>query len=267
MIHALARHYPEYLIEGALLGLFMLAACAAATLFEHPASPVRRSIQRPIYRRALVGLLMGLTAIALIYSPWGTRSGAHMNPATTLTFLVLGKIAPWDAAFYILAQFAGGTLGVALARLLARPFLAHPAVNHAATLPGPAGPRVAFLAECLIAFLLMSTVLHASNDAVLHPYTGLFAGALVALFITLEAPLSGMSMNPARTLASALPARAFRSLWIYFSAPPLAMLAAALLHLATHGPHAVYCAKLHHPDHGTCIFHCRIADMPHPANP
>ena len=65
-------------------------------------------------QRVFTGICMGLTAIALIHSPWGKRSGAHMNPAVTLTFLRLGHIAPWDAAFYIAAQFIGGTLGVLL---------------------------------------------------------------------------------------------------------------------------------------------------------
>ena len=54
---------------------------------------------------------MGLTAVGIISSPWGQRSGAHMNPAVTLTFLSLGKIAAWDALFYVLAQFAGSLTG------------------------------------------------------------------------------------------------------------------------------------------------------------
>ncbi len=61
-----------------------------------------------------MGLLMGLTAILIIYSPWGRQSGAHINPAVTLTFWRLGKVRTWDAIFYMLAQFAGGALGVLL---------------------------------------------------------------------------------------------------------------------------------------------------------
>ena len=157
-------------------------------------------------RRALMGLAMGLTAIGIIYSPWGQRSGAHMNPAVTLTFLSLGKIAPWDALFYVLFQFLGGIAGVLLASVLIGPPLQHSAVNYVVTAPGPAGPRVAFVAEFVISMLMMSTVLWVSNSRRLSRFTPLFAGTLVATFITFEAPLSGMSMNPARTFGSAFPA-------------------------------------------------------------
>jgi aquaporin Z len=146
---------------------------------------------------------MGLTNIVLIYSPWGQRSGAHMNPAVTLTFLRRGKVKPWDAFFYIVAQFMGGLGGVLLAKFALPGPLA--AINHAATTPGLAGPQVAFVAEAVIACGLMLTVLTVSNTPKLARFTGCFAGLLVALYITFEAPLSGMSMNPARTFASALP--------------------------------------------------------------
>ena len=107
MSEALFQHWPEYLMEAALLGGFMLSACMFATLLEHPRSRGRRAISSAFVRRALMGAAMGLTAVALIYSPWGQQSGAHMNPATTLTFFRLGKTAGWDAAFYIAAQFVG----------------------------------------------------------------------------------------------------------------------------------------------------------------
>ena len=83
-------HWPEYLIEAAGLRLFMLMACTFGTL--HPASPVVQRLPDPLARRSLMGVAMGLTAVALIYSPWGRRSGAHFNPATTLTFWRLGKL-------------------------------------------------------------------------------------------------------------------------------------------------------------------------------
>ena len=90
-------HWREYLIEAAGLGLFMVSAAAMTTLLEHPASPVRLALPDPILRRILMGLAMGLTAASLIYSPWGRRSGAHFNPAVTLTVLRLGKVSRRDA--------------------------------------------------------------------------------------------------------------------------------------------------------------------------
>jgi aquaporin Z len=256
---ALAEHWPEYLIEAAGLGAFMLVACAFGTLLGHPASPVVQAVPSPHARRALMGVAMGGTAIALIYSPWGARSGAHFNPATTLAFWRLGKIASADALCYAVAQAAGGSLGVLAAAALLGPALAAPDVRYVATLPGEAGPLVAFLAEAAIAFGLMSAVLAASNAARVARFTGIFAGALVAAYITVEAPLSGMSMNPARSLASALPAGAWPELWIYFTAPPLGMLAAAERYVRRRGVVAVLCAKLHHHTAQRCIFRCRYA--------
>ena len=105
--------------------------------------------------------------------------------------------------------------------------LSHPTVNYAATLPGMQGVIVAFIAEFVIAFVLMSVVLRVSNTPHIARYTGLFAGALVATYITLESPLSGMSMNPARTFGSAFVGHIWVGLWIYFTAPVLAMQLAA----------------------------------------
>jgi aquaporin Z len=100
----------------------------------------------------------------------------------------------------------------------------------------------------------MLTVLMVSNTRRLARYTGLFAGLLVATYISIEAPLSGMSMNPARTLGSALFAGDWTALWIYFIAPPTGMLLAAELYLRQRGPRAVFCAKLHHQNDRPCIF-------------
>ena len=99
MVQALRTHWPEYLMEAAELGLFMIAACSFTVLLSHPDSPVAQAITTEPLRRLLMGTAMGLTAIAIIFSPLGKRSGAHFNPAVTLTFLRLGKVEPWDAAF------------------------------------------------------------------------------------------------------------------------------------------------------------------------
>ncbi len=260
MLDTMRNHWPEYLMEAAGLGLFMVSACLVTALLFHPASPVPQVIPDPLVRRALVGIAMGLTAICLIYSPWGQRSGAHLNPSVTLTFLRLGKIRPWDACFYILAQFAGALAGVLLAGALLGSALAAPAVDYAATRPGSHGVPAAFLGELVISFGLMSMVLQVSNRPRIARLTGLFAGLLVATYITFEAPLSGMSMNPARTFGSALPARAWTAIWVYFMAPLLGMFAAAEWYLRTHGARAVLCAKLHHDNPHRCIFRCAWGD-------
>jgi aquaporin Z len=253
-----ARHWPEWAIEGSLLGAFMIAACTFATALEHPASAVHGLLPDPGVRRVLMGVAMGATAVALIRSPWGRRSGAHMNPALTLTYLRLGKIAPADCAGYVVAQFAGGVAGVLLVRAALGMAAGHPAVQFAVTAPG-AGVATAFVAEIVISFVLMTVVLVATNDPRLAPYTPFLCGALVATYIAVEAPLSGMSMNPARSFASALVAGRWTALWIYFTAPPLGMLAASEAYLRWPGARRVLCAKLDHGGAGRCIFHCDVA--------
>src|SRR5437870_12203963 len=99
LLEALKRHWPEYLMEAAGLGMIIVSAVLFAAILEHPASPVRQMIADPLLRRALMGLTMGLTAIGIIYSPWGQQSGAHLNPAVTFTFVQLIKIEPPDALF------------------------------------------------------------------------------------------------------------------------------------------------------------------------
>jgi aquaporin Z len=227
MAAALRAHWPEYLMEAFGLGLFMVSACAFGALLEHPASFVRQQVTDPALRRVLMGLAMGLTAVANVYSPWGKQSGAHLNPSFTLAFLRLGRVKRWDAAFYVASQFAGAAAGVAAASTLIGRFLSHPSVNYVATTPGAEGVAAAFAAEVIISFILASVVLTVSNTRRIARLTGLFAGGLVAVYISVEAPLSGMSMNPARTLGSALSAQVWTALWVYFTAPPLGMLAAA----------------------------------------
>jgi aquaporin Z len=254
----LRNHWPEYLAEAVGLGLFMVAASAFASLIEHPASPLRQAVDDPLARRALMGLAMGVTATALIYSPLGARSGAHLNPATTIAFFRLGKLHGGDTVGYVAAQFVGALGGMLVAASALDPFIAAPEVRYVATVPGPWGAVPALAAEFVITFVLFTAVLRVSNHPRLSRYAGVVAGSLVALYITVEAPVSGMSLNPARSLAPALLSGDLSSLWIYFVAPPAGMLAAALVYVRARGLGAVSCAKLHHHTAARCIFNCRF---------
>jgi aquaporin Z len=262
-------------MEAMGLGLFMFSACTFGVLLEHPSSTFHTWIPNPLVRRVVFGLAMGTTAVALIYWPFGKRSGAHLNPSTTLTFFRLGKIEPVDALFYAVSQFVGGIAGVLLARAVLGEFVAHPAVNYVVTLPGDYGVFWAFAAEVAITFILMFIILWASNRRALNRYTGLFAGTLIVIYISIEAPLSGMSMNPARTFGSAFSADMWTSIWIYFIAPPMGMLLAAQLYVRLWGPDRVLCAKLHHENDKPCIFRCKYRQqrttdflhMPTPRSP
>ena len=131
-----------------------------------------------------------------------------------------------------------------------------PPIAAVATLPGSWGELAAFAAEVAIAFVLMTTVLTANASARLMRWTGVCAGVLVALYIAIEAPVSGMSLNPARSVASALPSGIWHGIWIYLTAPALGMLLAAELHVRR--GRRTPCAKLHHDPTGRCIFHCEL---------
>ena len=249
-------HWPEYLMEAAGLGLFMISAAVMTALLEYPYSPLHKLLPDPVIRRLLIGIAMGLTAIGIIYSPWGKRSGAHLNPAVTVTFFRLGKIQGLDALFYVVAQFVGGLIGLQLAAMAIGMAIEHPTVNYVVTVPGLDGTWMAFVAEAAISFGLMLVVLIVSNQTKLNAWTGLFAGALVATYIAIEAPLSGMSMNPARSFASALPAHLWTDFWVYLTAPFLGMLLAAECYVRFPGARRVLCAKLHHHNNARCIFRC-----------
>jgi aquaporin Z len=258
---AIKSHWPEYLMEAALLGAFMISACVFGVLLEHPSSPLQRSIDSPVVRRALMGVAMGCTLIAIVYSPWGKRSGAHLNPAVTVTFLMLGKVKIWDAVFYSASQFAGGIAGVLVADFVIGPPLRHAAVNYVVTVPGPAGATMAFWVEILICSVLMAIILVVSNTKRLSRWTGLFAATLLATYITLVAPLSGVSLNPARTLGSAYSAGEWTAIWVYFTAPPIAMILAGQLYRIRAGRDSIFCAKLHHENDKRCIFRCNYGEL------
>jgi aquaporin Z len=201
-----------------------------------------------------MGLAMGATVIAIVMTPWGKQSGGHFNPAITFTFYRLGKVELWDTLFYAIAQFSGAMSGVAIATYALRGAPKHEAIRYAVTVPGMHGNAAAFVAELIISFILMTTILFVSNRETLAPYTPYFVGALYAIYITFETPLSGMSMNPARTFGSAFHAGYWHGLWIYFTAPMLGMLAAAEVFLRARGGAGPYCAKLHHANDKRCIF-------------
>lgn len=250
--------WAEYGIEALGLGLFMISACSFGVVLFHPASPVVQAIPGVFLRRFLMGVAMGSTAITLIYSPWGRRSGAHFNPATTLAFFRLGRVRSRDVLGYVAAQFAGGAAGVLVASILWGRALANPDVHYVVTRPGPWGAVPALFAEILITFVLFSIVVRAANHPKWMSFAGLVAGSLVATYITFEAPISGMSMNPARSFASALGAGDWTSLWIYFVAPLIGMGLAAEIFARRRAPDRPYCAKLMHDPAYPCIF-CETA--------
>lgn len=228
-LEAVRRHWPLYLMEGAELGIFMAVALLLALALEYPPSILHKALGSELLRRFIFGLFIGLTVVLLIYCDWGRQSGAQFNPSVTLGMLYLWRIQPWDALYYIVAQFLGGWVGLALVARCFPKASAHPDVNYVVTEPGKQGVAVAFIAEFVISFILLFTLRLVYQSDLLKPAIGYFAGILLCAYITFEAPYSGMSLNPARSVASALPSGNWKSMWIYFVAPTLAMLLAVIL--------------------------------------
>jgi aquaporin Z len=246
---ALRRHWPEYAIEGGFLFAFVLLAGIVSAWLQ-PAGAANE-----ITHRVLTGLVLGGLAIAMIYSPWGRRSGSHMNPAITLAYIRLGKVGRWDGVFYIAAQVAGALAAVLLLRsgsLL--PAAAGPAAL-AATI-GPSNPWLAYATQFVLATVAMLLILFTSNHASFFRWTGVAYGLLVMLVVACASPLAGFGMNAARLLAVDASGDPSLLRWLNLLPPLLGMQLAIEVYRLFTGRSQVLCAKLAHNTHGRCIFRC-----------
>jgi aquaporin Z len=256
MIRSLKEHWPEYSAELLLTAVFLAVACLVFYFLKYPASPVVALLPSPFVRQLIIGVILCAASIGLVFSPLGQRSGAHLNPAITLTFLRLGKVKAWDAFFYVCAQFVGGVLGVAAMARLLPGMLGSETIKLVATTPGPTGEWAAFIAEFIIAFVLMLTLLVVNNTPHVARWTAFFAGVLSAIYIIFEAPISGASANPAASFGPELVGQLWQGWWIYLTAPVLAMQLAAICFRAS--GRRIYCAKIHHYNGERCIFNCEF---------
>lgn len=177
-----------------------------------------------------IAMVFGLIVMAVIYA-LGDVSGAHINPAVTLAFWSAGRFPARQIAPYIFSQCAGGLLA-SLALLLMFP--GHS--GYGITLPAGGAPQ-SFAMEFILSFLLMFVIINVATGA---QEKGVMAGAAIGAVVGLEAmfggPVSGASMNPARSLAPALVAGEPRYLWLYLLAPVLGMLAAVFCCRWVRGP-------------------------------
>jgi aquaporin Z len=258
------RNWRLYIFEAIELAIFMISACVSTVFLFDPTYPMPHFLPNAVFRRVLMGIAMGITAVLIIRSPMGKRSGAHFNPAITMTYFRLGKIDAWDAFFYVVFQFLGGVFGVAISALLLGKSLADPTVRYAVTVPGRCGTAAAFLAELFMATVLMGVVLSLSNRPSLANLTSYFVGILIALYVLFFAPVSGFSINPARTTGSAVFAQVWTAEWLYFIAPLLGMMIAAEVYLRIYGADRILCAKLHPDPKYPCPFCCHYPFHRHP---
>jgi aquaporin Z len=220
-----AKNWRHYLQEALGLAIFMVSCCLFSALLTANPSPL--PILSHAVRMGLMGVSMGSTALFIFYSPWTAPSGSHINPAVTLAFLRLGAISAWDALFYVVFQFLGGTLAVYAMIVVMGDTLTGPPLYCVATVPGKYGVAAAALTEYAIAFLMMAMVLFTSANERSKKYTRVISACMVCIYAMLAGPISGFGMNPARSFASALPSGIWTAGWIYLFIPLAGMLSAA----------------------------------------
>tara|TARA_B110000971_G_scaffold130299_1_gene133200 strand:- start:91 stop:738 length:648 start_codon:yes stop_codon:yes gene_type:complete len=203
----------RYFLE--LFGTFALVFCGAGAIIMNDESG-------GAVTHIGVALSFGLIVMAMIYAI-GERSGAHINPAVTLAFWLSGKFDKKEVLPYITAQILGAVLGSAVLYFL---FPEHP--TQGATLPLNSYSQ-AFILEVLLSFILMFVIVQVSEGS---KETGKMAGVAIGGVVAMEAlfagPITGASMNPARSIGPALFSGELQYLSLYIAAPIIGMLLATL---------------------------------------
>src|SRR6266496_5671828 len=248
-------HWFEYGAE--LLGTaFLVFAGVSAVVFDFgTGSPLAHVLPDTSIRRLITGLLFAGSGALVAISPLGKLSGGHINPAVSLAFWMQGKMHHFDLGGYILGQLLGAIIG---SLLLVIVWGGHAAsVGYGTTVPGAVYPLwVVFLAEVSLTFLLVSSIFLFVSSHRLMRWTPLMVWILVAMMVWLEAPISGTSLNPARSFGPSLVSWFWQDQWLYYLAPLLgAVLAVCFFRLLTVvGMHDVLTAKMFHTPYYRSVF-------------
>lgn len=171
-----------------------------------------------------ISIIFGLSVMAMIYSV-GHVSGAHMNPAVSLVFTLIGRVPSRELPFYWIAQGAGAVLASAMVKIIFP-------LSSTLGMTRPSGPAPqSFLLEFVLTMILMFVILGVAHDERAEgEMAGIAIGGTVGLEALLGGPISGASMNPVRSLAPALMSGHWEDLWIYLTAPTLGALVGALIY-------------------------------------
>lgn len=202
----------------------------------------------PGLRRLITGFIFGTIGALIAVSPLGRVSGAHLNPTVTFSFVLMGRMRWRHAGGYVLAQLAGAAAGSI--PLLAWGSLGR-SVQFGSTAPGAGSTDwIALLGEAAATFVMLICLFFFLSRRNIRRYTPLLFPVLYALLVFLEAPLSGTSTNPARSLGPSLISGDWHSWWIYWVGPALGVLLAVGIHTRTWlGKLEIEVAKLYHFEH------------------
>ncbi len=247
-------HWPEYGAE--LLGTAFLVFVGLSAVVSNfgKGLPMEQLIPDRSMRSLLTGLMFAGSGSIVAISPLGKLSGAHVNPAVSLAFWVQGKMHHHDIVGYIISQFVGAIIGAALLVFVWGKYAT--TVDNGMTL---AGSNYAlwyvFLAEVTMTFLMVLSIFIFVSSEQLMRWTPLMTWLLIATMVWLESPISGTSLNPARSLGPALVTWLWQDQWLYCIAPPLgALLGVGAFRLLTFGEREILTGKLFHVPHYRCIF-------------
>jgi aquaporin Z len=175
----------------------------------------------------IVALAHGLVILTFAYA-YGHISGAHFNPAVTIGLWVGKQVDTMTAALYIVVQLVGGIVGaLMLSVVLGGADLGLGATNLAADV----SPIQGVIVEAILTFLLVNAIFNTAVSGKAGNLASVAIGLTLALAIMMGGPLTGASLNPARTLGPALIAGNFADIWLYFVGPILGSIAAALLYM------------------------------------
>jgi aquaporin Z len=208
-----------------LVGTALLVAVGLSIVIfdEGRGSPLASVLHSAAARRALTGVLFGATGMTIALSPVGRVSGAHINPVVSLAFWFEKTLPTRTLVAFIASQLIGATVG-ALPLLLWGSM--GRSISYGATAPGPEGVGLAFLGEVITTFVLIISVLCFVGHRRLRRYTPGIFPIIYCVMVWLEAPLSGTSTNPARSLGPDVITLAINRYWLYWAGPVLGTLLA-----------------------------------------
>ena len=230
--------------------LLLIGGLSAVIVIISPASPFAAFALPGWLARGIAGALFGLTGTLVTISVLGKHSGAHLNPAMTLAFVIEGKISASHASWYVLSQCLGAIAGACVVLVwgpLGKP------LRYGATTPAPGmNPVLAVALEALCTVVLVGTVFVFLGHPRLRRFTPWTMSPMYAVMVSIEAPFTGTSTNPARSLGPAVATGTWQGFWIYLVGPALgALVGVVVARLLGRGRRDVHQARI----------------APHPADP
>ncbi len=236
--------WSKFLAELAGTAILLLIGLSLVIFMFGSGSPMENFIPHRKLRQLITGFLFGGTGALIAISPLGRASGAHLNPVVTMAFWLFNKIEIKVAFVYVAAQLMGAVIGVL--PLLAWGSLGR-SISFAITEPGVGySTQTALIGEILTTFTMVSLLILFLAFKRIRSYTPLLFPFLYAIMVPLEADISGISTNPARSFGPSVVSGVWNAWWIYWAGP----FAGALLacRLCSRLARQITSAKLYHFD-------------------